>query len=217
MTSERVTIGGDGPPLAGDLLKPDAGPALAGVVVCHPHPAYGGTRQSHVVQAIARALVAERMAALAFDFRGAGESAGQSEAGPAEWLDAVRALDHLEQALGPGRPLAICGYSFGAWVALNVGAMDPRVRAVAAVAPGTSNPHDMGGRPVLVAHPEHDHITPVEDVAEWLGAAGGGQLAVVHGADHYLQAEAGDVARQVAVFLAGAMAGGSPPSAMGRG
>ena len=53
MTGQRVTIGGDGPPLAGDLLTPHAGPPLAGVVICHPHPAYGGTRQSHVVQAIA--------------------------------------------------------------------------------------------------------------------------------------------------------------------
>ncbi len=217
MTRERVTIGGDGPPLAGDLLQPGAGPPLAGVVICHPHPAYGGTRQSHVVQAIAHAVVAQRMAALVFDFRGAGESAGQSEAGPAEWTDAARALDHLEEELGPGRALALCGYSFGAWVALNVGAMDPRVRAVAAVAPGIRNPDDMGDRPVLVVHPEHDHITPVEDVAEWLGAAGGGQLAVVHGADHYLQAEADDVARQVAAFIARALAGGLTPPATGRG
>ncbi len=217
MVAERVTIAGDGPPLAGDLLRPEAGPAMAGVVVCHPHPAYGGTRQSHVVQAIAGAVVAQRMAALVFDFRGAGESAGDSEAGPAEWTDAARALDHLGQSLGPGRPLAICGYSFGAWVALNVGAMDPRVRAVAAVAPGLSNPDDMGGRPVLVVHPEHDHITPVEDVADWLGQAGGGEFAVVHGADHYLQAEAPQVARQVAAFLARALAGGSPPSVIARG
>lgn len=217
MVAERVTIAGDGPPLAGDLWRPDAGPAMAGVVVCHPHPAYGGTRHSHVVQAIARAVVAQRMAALVFDFRGAGDSGGQSEAGGAEWTDAVRALDHVGEHLGADRPLAICGYSFGAWVALNVAAMDPRVRAVAAVAPGLSNPDDMGGRPVLVAHPEHDHITPVQDVADWLGSAGGGQFAVVHGADHYLQDEAVDVARQVAAFLARALAGGWAPSAMGHG
>jgi hypothetical protein len=170
-----------------------------------------------VVQAIAQALVAQGMAALVFDFRGAGDSAGESQAGQAEWTDAARALDHLEQVLGPGWPLAICGYSFGAWVALNVAAADPRVRVVAAVAPGLSNPDDMGGRSVLVVHPEHDHITPVEGIADWLGAAGGGELAVVHGADHYLQGEAPDVARQVAAFLADALAGGSPPSATGRG
>jgi hypothetical protein len=68
----------------------------------------------------------------------------------------------------------------------------------------------MGGRPVGVAHPEHDHITPVEVIADWMASVGGGELAVVHGADHYLRDEAGDVARQIAVFLARALAGGSP-------
>jgi pimeloyl-ACP methyl ester carboxylesterase len=88
--------------------------------------------------------------------------------------------------------------------------MDPRVRAVAAVAPGASLPDEMGGRPVGIAHPEHDHITPVETIADWLASVGGGELAVVRGADHYLQAEAGDVSRQIAVFLARALAGWSP-------
>ena len=44
-----------------EMMRPDAGTPLAGVVVCHPHPMYGGTRESHVVRAVARALVAERM------------------------------------------------------------------------------------------------------------------------------------------------------------
>ena len=128
MISERVTIGGDGPPLAAEILRPDAGTPLAGVVVCHPHPMYGGTRESHLVRALGRAIVAERLAALAFDFRGAGESAGESVADHTVWMDAVRALDTLEDALPPGTPLAICGYSFGAWVALHAGSMDPRAR-----------------------------------------------------------------------------------------
>ena len=210
MISGRITIGGDGPALAADLMRPDSGVALGGVVVCHPHPMYGGTRESHVVRALSRAIVAEGMAALAFDFRGAGESAGESVADHTEWMDAVRALDLLEDSLPPATPLAICGYSFGAWVALHVGAMDPRVRAVAAVAPGASLPDDMGERPVCVAHPEDDHITPVEVIADWMAGIGGGELAVVHGADHYLQREAADVARQIAGFLARALAGWSP-------
>ena len=65
MISERITIGGDGPALAADLMRPDSGAALGGVGVCHPHPMYGGTRESHVVRALSRAIVAEGMAALA--------------------------------------------------------------------------------------------------------------------------------------------------------
>ncbi|MGB1527346.1 MAG: alpha/beta fold hydrolase, partial [Miltoncostaeaceae bacterium] len=67
-----------------------------------------------------------------------------------------------------------------------------------------------GERAVCVAHPEDDHITPVEVIADWMAGIGGGELAVVHGADHYLQREAGDVARQIAGFLARALAGWSP-------
>lgn len=210
MITERITIGGDGPSLAAEIMRPDAGTPLAGVVVCHPHPMYGGTRESHVVRAIARSVVAERMAALVFDFRGAGESAGEIAAAHEEWGDAVRALDALEDSLPAGTPLAICGYSFGAWVALHVGAADPRVRAVAAVAPGASLPDDMGERPVFVAHPEADHITPVATVVDWMASVGGGELAVVHGADHYLQREAGDVSKALAAFLARVLAGWSP-------
>jgi alpha/beta superfamily hydrolase len=106
--------------------------------------------------------------------------------------------------------MAIAGYSFGAWVALHVGAADPRVRAVAVVAPGASLTDDMVGRPVCVAHPENDHITPVAVIADWMSSVGGGELAVVHGADHYLQREAGDVSNHLAAFLARALAGWSP-------
>jgi pimeloyl-ACP methyl ester carboxylesterase len=67
----------------------------------------------------------------------------------------------------------------------------------------------MGERPVCVAHPENDHITPVEVIAAWRAGIGG-ELAVVHGADHYLQREAGDVARRIAGFLARALTGWSP-------
>ncbi|MSO45125.1 MAG: alpha/beta fold hydrolase [Thermoleophilia bacterium] len=209
MTAERITIGGDGPPLAADLYLPDTGVPLGGVVICHPHPAYRGTRASHVVRALIRAVVADSMAALAFDFRGAGESAGESVADHTEWGDAARALDVLEDALPPGTPLAIAGYSFGAWVALNVGAADPRVRAVAAVAPGSTLPTDMGGSVVAVAHPENDHITPVPVIADWMESVGGGELTVIHGADHFLIHHAPEVSMLLAAFLARALS--SPP------
>ncbi len=189
-------------------MRPDVGAPLAGVVVCHPHPMYGGTRGSHMVQAIARAVVEAHMAALVFDFRGAGESAGDPVADHTEWTDAVRVLDALQDAVPPGTPLAICGYSFGAWVALHVGAMDHRVRAVAAVAPGWYLPGDLRGCPVYVAHPEGDHLTPVPVIADWLTSAGGGELVVVPGADHYLRAEADDVGRGIADFLSRALPDG---------
>ena len=63
------------------LEEPEEGAPRFAAVVCHPHPAYGGTRESHIVRALVRAFVARGMAALTFDFRGAGESQGEIEGG----------------------------------------------------------------------------------------------------------------------------------------
>ena len=60
----------DGHTLAGDLRAP-AG-ALAGAVICHPHPAYGGDRHNPVVDALYRGLSAAGVAVLAFVLRRAG-------------------------------------------------------------------------------------------------------------------------------------------------
>ncbi len=202
MITEFLTIGGDGPALAADITRPDLGAPVAGVVVCHPHPAYGGTRQSHIVRALVRAFVDRGMAALSFDFRGAGESQGESQGSTTEWSDVIRALDALEDALPPGTPLALAGYSFGAWTAVNVAAGDPRVLAIALVAPGASMPATLDGRPIAIAHPEHDHITEPPVLADWLQAIGGGELAVIHDADHSLRDHAGEVSDYLGDFLA---------------
>ncbi len=202
MITEFLTIGGDGPALAADITRPDLGAPVAGVVVCHPHPAYGGTRQSHIVRALVRAFVDRGMAALSFDFRGAGESQGESQGSTIEWSDVIRALDALEDALPPGTPLALAGYSFGAWSAVNVAAGDPRVLAIALVAPGASMPATLDGRPIAIAHPENDHITEPQVLADWLSSIGGGELAVIRGADHSLRDRAGEVSNYLGDFLA---------------
>ena len=107
--------------------------------------------------------------------------------------------------VGVGTPLALAGYSFGAWCACNVAAGDPRVRAIALVAPGASMPATLDGRPIAIAHPENDHITHPQVLADWLQSIGGGELAVIHGADHYLRDRAGEVSDYLGDFLARAL------------
>ena len=52
-----------------------------GVVICHPHPLYGGTMDSRVVYRAAKAAVEADFAALRFNFRGVGLSGGQYDQG----------------------------------------------------------------------------------------------------------------------------------------
>jgi len=122
----------------------------------------------------------------------------------------TRALDVLEDALPPETPLALSGYSFGAWCAVNVAAHDPRVCAVALVAPGASMPETLGGRPIAIVHPENDHLTPPAVLADWLASIAGGELVVVQGADHFLGTQAEEAADVLAEFLLHVITDGSP-------
>jgi alpha/beta superfamily hydrolase len=99
------------------------------VVVCHPHPVYGGTMDNRVVYRAAKAVSEAGFVALRFNFRGVGGSTGQFDHGIGEKDDVVSAIDWLEKNY-PGLPLALAGYSFGAWVGLQVGCADRRIRAL---------------------------------------------------------------------------------------
>ncbi len=107
-----------------------------GVLICHPHPQFGGSMDNNVVWGLFDAFVEHGYVAVAFNFRGVGSSGGRHEAGEGEVLDVLGVLDWLE-----GRPetkgfgLGILGYSFGAWVGLRAAVRDARVRCVGAVAP----------------------------------------------------------------------------------
>ncbi len=57
-------------------LWSDPGGTLPAAVVCHPHPAHGGSMHSKVVHAIARALDRAGHPTLRFNFRGVGRSEG---------------------------------------------------------------------------------------------------------------------------------------------
>lgn len=102
-------------------------------VVCHPHPLHGGTLQNTIVFRTARALRAEGLATLRFNFRGVGESEGKYDGDGGEEGDVVAGLDWLEQRT-PGVPLWAAGYSFGARTVCGTAQRDRRIRRLVCVA-----------------------------------------------------------------------------------
>ena len=76
--------------LEGLLANPGANAPAA--VVCHPHPAYGGSMFNNVVDAILAAMWQAGYATLRFNFRGVGASEGEHDGGPGEVDDAVAAM-----------------------------------------------------------------------------------------------------------------------------
>lgn len=113
--------------------------AVRAVILCHPHPLYGGSMHSPVPLAIAKALSDEmrgRVAWARFNFRGVGASEGSYDDGRGEVDDARAVTEHVHRVV-PGVPIAICGHSFGSWVGLRAAAASPAVDRVLLVAPST--------------------------------------------------------------------------------
>ncbi|MBI3696845.1 MAG: alpha/beta hydrolase [Acidobacteria bacterium] len=115
-----------------EALLEHEGPARMAVVVCHPHPQHGGTMRNNVTHRIARGARRAGAAVLRFNFRGAGQSAGEYDQGIGEQDDFRAALTCLGEQY-PGLPLLAAGFSFGARVSLRASCSDPRVTRVIAV------------------------------------------------------------------------------------
>ena len=113
MREEAVRLAGR---LEGTLRVPDAAPRGI-VVVAHPLPTHGGTMRNPLVASLARAVAAEGFLALRFNFRGVGASEGEWTGGVEEWRDVGDAVAEARR-LGPGLPVGITAYSFGAVMTL---------------------------------------------------------------------------------------------------
>ena len=127
------------------------------VVLCHPHPLYGGSMLTPVIMTAEQVFQAAGYTTLAFNFRGGGGSEGVHGEGRAEVADVAGALDHLEAALGRVPSLqVVAGYSFGSAVGGRVAATDRRVTGYLAIAPPV-NRYDfaflgaVSGRVALIA------------------------------------------------------------------
>src|SRR5438034_3172074 len=129
--SRAVTFASGVLTLEGALNLPERTPA-PGIVVCHPHPMYGGEMHNSVVDAVCQTAVENGISALRFNFRGASHSEGRYDNGIGERDDVRAALTYLRglPEVDSGR-VALAGYSFGAAVALH--ATDERLNAFIAV------------------------------------------------------------------------------------
>jgi hypothetical protein len=177
----------------------------AAVVLAHPHTEHGGTMHTKVVYQTAKALSRVGCAVLRFNFRGAGASAGTFTDGPGEMDDFRAALDFM-QGQYPGAPLWTGGMSFGSWVALTVGAADPRVSALIGIAPPVSHydfgPIERSTKPKFFIQGEFDELCFLKDLrAFYARAAEPKELVVIDGADHLFDGKAAEVADAIEDLL----------------
>ncbi len=169
------------------LLAVPASPS-GGVVICHPHPLYGGDMENPVVVRVQEVCAALGLATLRFNFRGVGASGGVHGGGVGEQDDAVAALDVLAKAMGGGA-LAIAGYSFGSRIAALVGGRDDRIAGMALIAPPLAM-SDFGFLadthvPTLMVAGTRDQYCPPDDFSRFTAARRWITAATIEGADHF--------------------------------
>ncbi|MEY2803100.1 MAG: hypothetical protein RL657_436 [Pseudomonadota bacterium] len=189
--TERLSIQGPVGPIEVLLDRPPA-TSRGHAFIAHPHPLFGGTMDNKVVQTLARAFLQSGWTCVRFNFRGVGASAGQHDNGLGEAQDMLE----LIRQLAPEGPLALAGFSFGAFVTSHVAAaLHPQrdidkivlVGTAAArfeVAPIAPELHDR----TLVIHGEADDTVPLASAMDWARPQGL-PIWVVPGGGHFFHGQ----------------------------
>ena len=189
-----------------------SGTPRAAVVFAHPHPQHGGTMHTKAVFQGAKGLARIGCAVLRFNFRGVGSSAGAFDSGEGEKEDFRAALDYMA-AKYPDVRLWSAGFSFGAWVALEVGAEDNRVSALIGIAPPVVTsvsgmnytfPNTLAStKPKFFVQGEADEVCPLEGMWSFYAKLEEPkELVVIDAANHLFEGQAAEVGEALEELLA---------------
>ena len=191
MKEERVKFPSGGITLEGIVGVPDGDGPFPAVVVCHPHPLYGGDMYNNVVGTVCAALAQASLVAFRFNFRGVGGSGGQYGDGIGEQEDVRSAVAYVETLgyVDTGR-IGLAGYSAGAGFGVPVACNDERVRALCAVSPPLSmfDFACLGDcmKPKLLLCGARDDFTPADRFFEFCESLPEPkECGIIEGADHF--------------------------------
>ncbi len=164
-------IPGPSGPLEALLDLPEGEPRAV-AVFGHPHPLHGGTMHTKALYQAAKAMPRIGVAALRFNFRGVGSSAGTFDSGEGEKADFKAAIDFVAASF-PGVPVWAAGMSFGSWIAMTAGAEDPRVSLLLGIAPPVDR-YDFDvlrtcTLPKFFIHGEDDELISIKAVRRFYG------------------------------------------------
>ncbi len=179
-------------------------------MVLHPHPQYGGTMNNKVVYNLYQLFVKRGFSVLRFNFRGIGRSEGEYDNGQGELSDAASALDWMQSFNRDAPGCWIAGFSFGAWISMQLLMRRPEISGFISVAP-PANLYDFGflapcPSTGLIVQGESDEHVPEPEVAklvERLVNQRGSGIAykTVKGADHFFTEQMEDLNEAVGSYL----------------
>ncbi len=208
MNQIHLKFPGEGILLEGVWHFPDATRLPPAVIVCHPHPLYGGDMSNNIVMVICQALAEQSIAAFRFNFRGTGNSGGRFGGGVAEQADIKAALAVIDTTPEvDSKRIGLAGYSFGAGVALPVAVQDERIKLLALVSPVLSDAgwEQLEGylNPKFLIAGDADSSIPQERLRQYgRDVTDPRRCQVVKGADHFWAGHEDEVGQGVARFFA---------------
>jgi len=139
-------------------------------LILHPHPLYGGTMNNKIVYLLFHAFAKRGFSVLRFNFRGVGRSQGKYDNGQGELSDAASALDWLQLQNPNAKACWIAGFSFGAWISMQLLMRRPEVSGFISLSP-PANMFDFGflapcPTSGLIVHGTADQHVPTQDVTK---------------------------------------------------
>ena len=163
----EIIINGPAGRIEGRYLPPKVVNAPIALML-HPHPQHGGTMNNKIVYTLYNLFAQRGFGTLRFNFRGVGRSQGTFDRGEGELSDAAAALDWL-QTYNPDAPACwIAGFSFGAWIGMQLLMRRPEISGFISIAPPANlfdfsflAPCPSSG---LIVHGTVDEVVPSESV-----------------------------------------------------
>ena len=198
-------IAGPAGPLEALLDEPAAEPRAV-AVFGHPHPLHGGTMHTKALYQAAKAMPRIGVAALRFNFRGVGRSAGAFDAGGGEKEDFKAAIEFVSDRF-PDVPIWAAGMSFGSWIAMTVGAQDSRVSLLLGIAPPVDR-YDFDvlrtcNLPKFIIHGEEDELISIKEIRKFYSQIPEPkELVTIEFADHLFEGKTSLVGDAVEELLA---------------
>lgn len=188
------------------LENPQAPTAL----VLHPHPLHGGTMNNKMTYTLYQAFYRAGFHVCRFNFRGIGKSSGIYDEGEGELSDAAAVMDWLQTKHYESSQFWIAGFSFGAWIALQLLMRRPEIEGFVVASP-PANKYDfnfLAPCPVsgLILQGDQDEVVPEASVAALAGKLKAQKdievdYQVVKGTDHFFLNTLPDVSERVQTYL----------------
>jgi len=201
--------------------KPNSPMAL----VLHPHPLHGGTMNNKIVYSLYQTFVKRGFSTLRFNFRGVGRSQGSFDRGEGELADAAAALDWLQTYNSNAETCWVAGYSFGAWIGMQLLMRRPEIESFVAISPPANQydftflaPCPSSG---LILQGDADTLVPADSVQKLVQKLSHQRdikidFRKIAGADHFFVDKAELLAKHVDGYIndhgPGAVAPEAPPT-----